>query len=148
MAGSTCISLRQPYASLVATGIKTYETRSRDTSYRGPIFIHAAKGIEAWQREGFEVLDEVVGIRYHLGYDSIDDMPRGVIVGQAVLSRTFPVERARIRRPEQEIYCDFSDGRFAYQLDDARVVDSTQPVRGQLGIFTLTDIPDGIQAAA
>ena len=38
------ISLWQPWASLVATGAKTYETRSWPTKYRGPLVICAAKG--------------------------------------------------------------------------------------------------------
>lgn len=37
------LSLHQPWASLVAWGIKTIETRSWQTSYRGPLLIHAAK---------------------------------------------------------------------------------------------------------
>ena len=37
------ITLWQPYATLIATGIKRYETRSWPTDYRGPLLIHAAK---------------------------------------------------------------------------------------------------------
>ena len=37
------ITLHQPYASLVAYGLKSYETRSWATKYRGPLAIHAAK---------------------------------------------------------------------------------------------------------
>ena len=134
-----CISLRQPYATLIAHGYKTYETRAQNTNYRGGIYIHAAKGLEQWQRDGFEVMDEVMGIRALLGYDTIEDMPRGVIVAHAVLSDAFPSERARLRRPEQQIFCDFSDNRFAYQLDDARLIDSDLPVSGRLGIFYIDD---------
>lgn len=36
------ISLWQPWASLVALGVKTIETRSWSTKYRGPLTIHAA----------------------------------------------------------------------------------------------------------
>lgn len=37
------ITLWEPYASLVAMGIKTIETRSWLTNYRGQLLIHAAK---------------------------------------------------------------------------------------------------------
>lgn len=37
------ITLHQPWASLVGLGIKTIETRSWCTKYRGPLAIHAAK---------------------------------------------------------------------------------------------------------
>jgi activating signal cointegrator 1 len=36
------LTLWQPWASLVALGVKTIETRSWSTKYRGPIAIHAA----------------------------------------------------------------------------------------------------------
>jgi hypothetical protein len=39
-----CLSLTQPYASLVAISAKRIETRGWRTSYRGPLAIHAAKG--------------------------------------------------------------------------------------------------------
>ena len=149
MVRHACISLRQPYATLIAMGVKTYETRARNTTYRGPLLIHASSGLEGWQREGFEALDGLLGMGDLVGYERLEDMPRGVIVGGAVLAETFPAERARIRRPEQELFCDFSDGRFAYQMDDAFVIDSLLPVKGQLGIFHIDfDLDAASKAAA
>lgn len=37
------ITLWQPWASAIALGLKTYETRSWPTKYTGPLAIHAAK---------------------------------------------------------------------------------------------------------
>lgn len=37
------ITIRQPWASLIAAGVKTIETRSWSTKYRGPLAIHAGK---------------------------------------------------------------------------------------------------------
>jgi hypothetical protein len=39
------LTLTQPWATLIAIGAKRIETRSWSTSYRGPIAIHAAKGL-------------------------------------------------------------------------------------------------------
>lgn len=39
------ITITEPWASLIMIGAKTIETRSWPTSYRGPIAIHAAKGM-------------------------------------------------------------------------------------------------------
>ena len=36
------LTLHQPYASLIALGLKTIETRSWSTKYRGPLAVHAA----------------------------------------------------------------------------------------------------------
>lgn len=38
-----CITVRQPWALVIATGHKTVENRGRPTSYRGPVGIHAAR---------------------------------------------------------------------------------------------------------
>lgn len=35
------LTVRQPWASLIAAGVKTIETRSWSTRYRGPLAIHA-----------------------------------------------------------------------------------------------------------
>lgn len=40
------ITLKQPWASLVANGYKIYEFRKMNYSYRGKILIHAGKGID------------------------------------------------------------------------------------------------------
>lgn len=39
------ITIKQPFASLIAEGIKEYEFRTWKTKYRGKILIHAGKGI-------------------------------------------------------------------------------------------------------
>ena len=36
------LSLTEPYATLIKKGIKTIETRSWKTNYRGKLFIHAS----------------------------------------------------------------------------------------------------------
>ena len=36
------ISLKQPFAALVAAGVKQFETRKWRTNYRGPLLIHAS----------------------------------------------------------------------------------------------------------
>src|SRR5215471_14058036 len=41
-----CLSLRQPYAELVAQGRKTIETRRWNTNFRGKFLIHASKAID------------------------------------------------------------------------------------------------------
>lgn len=71
------LSLTQPWATLVATGAKQIETRSWSTKYRGPLYIHAAKGFPAYARE---FAHEVYGNPAVLPY-----IPMGAIVGRAYL---------------------------------------------------------------
>lgn len=42
-AEARAITIRQPWASLIAAGVKTIETRSWSTRYRGPLLVHAGK---------------------------------------------------------------------------------------------------------
>jgi hypothetical protein len=39
------LTIRQPWASLIAMGVKTIETRSWSTNYRGPLAIHAGASL-------------------------------------------------------------------------------------------------------
>lgn len=50
------ITLKQPWATLVAEGLKKYEFRSWKYNYRGEILIHAGKGIDKEAIKKFEHL--------------------------------------------------------------------------------------------
>lgn len=51
------ITLKQPWATLVAEGLKKYEFRSWKYSYRGEILIHAGKGVDKDALKKFEHLN-------------------------------------------------------------------------------------------
>jgi len=51
------LTVRQPWASLIACGVKTIETRSWSTKYRGPLLIHAGKATpetSQWEEGPFD----------------------------------------------------------------------------------------------
>lgn len=48
------LTIKQPWASLIAHGIKDIENRTWKTNFRGRIYIHSSKQPE---KEGFSVLD-------------------------------------------------------------------------------------------
>lgn len=56
------ITIKQPFASLIAEGIKEYEFRTWKTKYRGELLIHAGKGIDKKAMKKFE--------KYNLEYSS------------------------------------------------------------------------------
>lgn len=66
------ITIKQPFASLIAAGIKCYEFRTWKTKYRGEILIHAGKGINKKAMEKFKC--------YNLDY------PSGAIIAKANLT--------------------------------------------------------------
>jgi len=57
------ITVKQPFASLIAYGLKEYEFRTWKTKYRGDILIHAGKSVDKKAMEKFKHL----GLDYPLG---------------------------------------------------------------------------------
>ena len=51
------ITIKQPWATLIAKGYKKYEFRTWRTKYRGDILIHAGKGIDKKAMKKFEHLN-------------------------------------------------------------------------------------------
>ena len=51
------ITIKQPFATLTANGLKEYEFRTWKTKYRGEILIHAGKGIDKKAMDRFRNLN-------------------------------------------------------------------------------------------
>ena len=51
------ITIKQPWATLIAEGYKEYEFRTWKTKYRGDILIHVGKGIDKKAMERFKHLN-------------------------------------------------------------------------------------------
>lgn len=81
------LTLHQPYATAVADGIKTVETRSWQTHHRGAVAIHAAKRIDheaLWRAR-------LVDARHHE-----TELPLGAIVAMARIVRMVPANRVAL----------------------------------------------------
>ena len=74
--------MTQPWASLVAIGENTIETRSWSTRYRGRLAIHAAKGFPADARALCRRQPYRAVLARH-GYASADDLPLGCVLAVA-----------------------------------------------------------------
>ena len=51
------ITIKQPFATLIAEGLKEYEFRTWKTKYRGEILIHAGKSIDKRAMKRYEYLN-------------------------------------------------------------------------------------------
>lgn len=51
------ITVKQPFASLIAEGYKEYEFRTWKSSYRGELYIHAGLGIDKEAMKRFDYLN-------------------------------------------------------------------------------------------
>lgn len=155
------LTLTQPWATLVAIGEKRVETRSWHTHFRGPVAIHAAKGLAypVMNETGLSLLIEsepfASVLRPHLsGYTAEEraaDLPRGAIVGVATIDHVLPTgltlhrsltARGYVARrvlSEQELaFGDYGEGRYAWILG-RRVQVSPIECVGARGLWSLPE---------
>lgn len=135
-----CLSLWQPWASMIPLGHKRYETRSWATKYRGPLAIHAALAqmggdeVELLIKAGFVMAEAV------LASSPTHGLPLGCIVCTCVLADCVPVEQVRDRISDVErALGDYTDGRFAFRLDDVKPFKKPIPWKGAQRIFNIPD---------
>lgn len=144
------LSLYQPYASLVP-GPKGLETRSWNTSYRGPLLICAAKVrlpyeilVELGKQPEFrEALAPLIGITR----DAFDwaqwvrnYLPYGKAVAACILVATYSTgAMTREQIGESYPFGDFSPKRFAWDLRDRKAIKEPFPVVGRQRLFEVDD---------
>lgn len=136
------ISLHQPWASLIALGLKRVETRSWPTSYRGPLLVHAAKRWTAAEREVVARLRAAdVAFRVLLPDDwetGAANPPLGAILAVVNVTDCQPMTAESIARtPERErMVGGWAPGRWAWETADwMRPVLPPIPLRGRQGLF-------------
>lgn len=155
------LSLWQPHASLVGRG-KIHETRSWQTSYRGPIAIHAAQRWTGIERD-FCLNDPFCRVLEREGLleitrDKFDfRLPLGAIIATAYLARIIPTEHcytvdlrmplgnAYYIDPTDYLFGNYEKGRFAWKLEKVQILAEPIPYRGAQGLF---NIPDDLLKAA
>lgn len=140
------ISLWQPWASALF-GPKRFETRSWQTSHRGRLLIHAAK---TWNYICVSSLHDFWDRGILMRGDLDQLYPRGVLLGTVELIDVLTTETIRtapwLESRETELKLgDFSDGRFGWQLENARRFKTPIPYRGAQGLF---QVPDHVVAEA
>ena len=128
------ISLWQPWATAIAVGVKSIETRHWKTDYRGPLAIHAAKRFDKHQRE-FAQTEHTLG-------RLPGSLPLGAIVAVVTLKDCQPTaELVHEVSPIERIFGDFHRGRWAWLLEDIRSLDEPIPFAGRQGFFNVPDEP-------
>jgi activating signal cointegrator 1 len=139
------LTMTQPWATLVALGENSIETRSWSTRHRGPLAIHSAKGFPADARELCE-MSPYREVLARAGYRDASELPRGEIIAVATLvdvmkfkKSTLKDIRARAARGEfprhEADFGDFSAGRFGWILKDVVRLKDPIPAKGMLGLW-------------
>ena len=135
------ITILQPWAELIVLGKKKIETRSFERSYRGKILIQASKKFTPLQRKLCE----------QWPFNEYMDTKRlefGKIIGSAELTSIATTKsavagleaRGTESAAEEYHFGDYSEGRFAWYLQNPIKFLKTYPVKGQLSTpWTLKD---------
>lgn len=133
------LSLWQPWASLIAHGVKRVETRGNSTNYRGPLLIHAAK---VWGTEQQSVHDRLMAnetIKARTPWA----LPFGAVVAVAKLVAVHRMTQTLIdaQTPLEREVGNWQVGRYAWVLEDVRSIPwPCIPLRGmQAAPFEVTE---------
>lgn len=131
------LTLHQPWAWLVAEGLKQYETRSWATSYRGPLAIHAGKRKPKVEECSGEILVALRSI-HPCASAALLSLDRGAVVCIVDLVECIPVERLdQIDISIDRAFGNFTPGRFAWKLANVRKIEPVA-VRGAQGLWEWT----------
>lgn len=124
------ITLWQPWASLIADGLKQIETRPRAWGYEGVIAIHAGL-----------LVDPVACQRF--GY-AAETIPRGAVLAIAYKSPSLQFPHALC---PPDIYGDFRPGRYGYPLMNISKLAAPLAAKGKQGFWEWV-APRYVEAAA
>lgn len=128
------ISLHQPWAHLIAGGLKQYETRDWTPGlYRGPIAIHAARGFTPDEHGYIERLKyQFPQVRELMA----KPMAFGAIVCVCQLLHIYRTEDVRPYLSELELAVgNYAPGRAVWQLEVIEVFAEPIPCQGQKSLW-------------
>lgn len=121
------ITIKHPFASLIAAGLKEYEFRTWKTNYRGEFLIHAGKSIDKKAMKKFE--------QYNLDY------PTGCIIAKAKITDCIAIgeaERKMLEKKNSLVYSgvikDDTWQGYGFKIENVEKIDPI-PVNGKLSFW-------------
>lgn len=120
------LTLKQPWATLVAEGIKKYEFRSWKTNYRGKILIHAGTGIDKKELEKFKDLNLEFPSKRILAEVELEDC----------LELNDELNKKIIEEKNIAYGSKYRTG-YAWKLTNSKKINYDKEVKGQLGLWNL-----------
>ncbi|MDD4809543.1 MAG: ASCH domain-containing protein [Bacilli bacterium] len=122
------ITLKQPWATLIAEGYKKYEFRSWDTNYRSEILIHAGKGVDKAYLKKYEHLN--------LTYPTARIVAKVSIVDTIKLNQT---TNDQINKENELIYGNYKREGYAWKIDNVVKINSNKEIKGKLSIWNIQE---------
>lgn len=143
------LSCHQPWATLIAHGVMTWEVRDWPVTFRGPLLIHSCSlavtrkmmGGQSGLGECYERHERVLA---SLGYNCFESLPFGRIVGAVEVVDCIRLdpspEQVNLFTNEQRRYSNFIEGGYAWKLASPRLFQRTTTERGAGGLWQ-ADMP-------
>ena len=126
-----CISIKQPWATLIILHGKDVENRTWGTNYTGPLLIHSSK---TYDHDGDMYLHSM-GIFRDISAFLPSELPSGAIIGKVELIGCW--QRPFLRKEPSRWFF----GPWGWILENPVAFKKPIPYKGQLGIF---DAPDDV----
>jgi hypothetical protein len=137
------LTIQQPWATLIAIGAKTIETRSWTTNYRGKLAIHSSK---AFPLENQSLLiEEPFKSIFDSEFPKNTALRCGYILATCELVNVVPIFWKIDDKKTNPIGITISDkeralgnyqyGRFAWILENVKVLETPIPAKGMLGLW-------------
>lgn len=123
------LSLTEPYATLIKNKIKKIETRSWKTNYRGKILIHASSTKISKESKNNKKLMSLVNEK-ELNYGNIIcscDLIDCIEITDEFIKK--------IKNTNEYICGIYEVGRYAWILDNIKVLEKEIKVKGKLGFW-------------
>lgn len=118
------ITLKQPWATLVAEGLKKYEFRSWKYNYRGEILIHAGAGVDKEAMKKYEHLNLEYPAKKIIAKVRIEDC-----------IKLTPEISQKINKTNPLIYGEKIREGYAWKLGNIEKIHSNDVVSGKQGIW-------------
>lgn len=129
-----CLTIRQPWATLIALGEKSFETRSWRTAYRGEIAIHAGLKIDKaiCLQEPFQSVLARHGL-------TADNLPAGAIIATGSLINCYEVTAGMAEEGwpygSEYIFGDYREGQFLMGTDGGHSSGGEHSGQGPTGLL-------------
>ncbi len=121
------LTIKQPFATLIAEGIKEYEFRTWKTKYRGEILIHAGKGINKKAMQKFA----------HLNLE----YPSGYLIAKVVLTDCITIDENARKMLKKKNFLVYSNvikntewNGYGFKLENAQKIDPIY-INGKLSFW-------------
>lgn len=120
------LTIKQPWATLIAEGYKEYEFRTWNTKYRGELLIHAGLGVDKEAMKRFEYLNL--------------DYPKGKIIAKCNLTDCLLVDdklKKELKELDPIVYkgaINYTEEEYGFKLENIKKISPIE-AKGKLSFW-------------